>query len=143
MIKRDIFEHNTKLMAKIKTNSLTESDFVLIAKKSQTDIKDISINGIRDNNFFSTKSNNQIFKLREKNFTIVDEIEKNKTFLIWVKEIQKPSLNKASDEYDKYFYETIISLKNNIYSSFDHYINQKYKVEINYKTLDRLKNYFR
>ena len=143
LINRDIFEYNTKLMAKIKTNSLTESDFVQLAKESRTDIEDISINGIRDNNFFSTKSNNQIFKLREKNFTIVDEIEKNKTFLIWVREIQKPSLNKASDEYDKYYYETIIDIKNNIYSSFDFYINQKYKVEINYQTLDRLKNYFR
>ena len=143
LINRDIFEYNTKLMAKIKTNSLTESDFVQLAKESRTDIEDISINGIRDNNFFSTKSNNQIFKLREKNFTIVDEIEKNKTFLIWVREIQKPSLNKASDEYDKYYHETIIGLKNNIYSSFDHYINQKYKVEINYKTLEKLKNYLR
>ena len=143
LINRDIFEYNTKLMAKIKTNSLTESDFVQLAKESRTDIEDISINGIRDNNFFSTKSNNQIFKLREKNFTIVDEIEKNKTFLIWVREIQKPSLNKASDEYDKYYYETIIGIKNNIYSSFEQYINQKYKVEINYQTLDRLKNYFR
>ena len=143
LINRDIFEYNTKLMAKIKTNSLTESDFVQLAKESRTDIEDISINGIRDNNFFSTRSNNQIFQLREKNFTIVDEIEKNKTFLVWVREIQKPSLNKASDEYDKFYYETIIGLKNNIYSSFEQYINQKYKVEINYQTLDRLKNYFR
>ena len=143
LINRDIFEYNTKLMTKIKTNSFTESDFVQLAKESRTDIENISINGIRDNNFFSTKSNNQIFKLREKSFTIVDEIEKNKTFLVWVKEIQKPSLNKASDEYDKYYHETIIGLKNNIYSSFDHYINQKYKVEINYKTLERLKNYLR
>ena len=143
LMNRVIFEYNTKLMAKIRTNSFSKSDFIQLAKTSQADIKDISINGIRDNNFFSTKSNNQIFKLREKNFTIVDEIEKNKTFLIWVKEIKKPSLNKASEEYDKYFYETTINLKNNIYSSFDHYINQKYKVEINYQTLDRLKNYFR
>ena len=49
----------------------------------------------------------------------------------------------ASNEYNKYYQETIIGLKNNIYSSFDHYINQKYKVEINYKTLEKLKNYFR
>ena len=74
LINRDIFEYNTKLMAKIKTNSLTESDFVLLARKSQVGIKNISINGIRDNNFFSAKSNNQIFKLQEKRFTIVDEI---------------------------------------------------------------------
>ena len=130
-------------MAKIKTNSFTESNFVQLAKKGEIDIKDISINGIRDNNFFSTKSNNQIFKLQEKNFTIVDEIEKNKTFLIWVKEIQKSDLDKTSEEYDKYYHETVIGLKNNIYSSFEQYINQKYKVEINYKTLERLKNYFR
>ena len=37
----------------------------------------------------------------------------------------------------------IVCLKNDIYSSFNHYINQKYKVEINYKTLDKIKNYFR
>jgi peptidyl-prolyl cis-trans isomerase D len=143
LINKDIFEYNAKLMAKIKTNSLTESDFVQLVKASGKDIKNISINGIRDNNFFSTKSNNQIFNLHERNFTIVDEFEKNKTFLIWVKKMQKPSLDKTSDEYDKYYHETIIGLKNSIYSSFDNYINQKYKVEINYKTLERLKNYFR
>ncbi len=143
LINRDIIEYNTKLIAKIKTNSLTESDFVQLAKTSQIDIKDISINGISDNNFFSTKSNNQIFKLQENNFTIVGEIEKNKIFLIRVKEIQKPYLDKTSDEYEKYYHETVIGLKNNIYTSFDHFINQKYKVEINYQTLERLKNYFR
>lgn len=143
LINRDIFEYNAKLMTKINTNSFAESDFVKLAKSSQTDIRDISINSIRDNNFFSTKSNKQIFGLREKNFTLVNEIEKNKTFLVWVKEIQKPSLDKTSGEYNKYYHETIIGLKNNIYSSFDHYINQKYKVEINYKTLEKLKNYFR
>ena len=107
------------------------------------DIMDISINNISDNNFFSKKSNRLIFSLGEKSFTLVNEIEKNKTFLVWIKEIQKPSLDKTSDEYNKYYYEAIIGLKNNIYSSFDHYINQKYKVEVNYKTLERLKNYFR
>ena len=143
LINRDIFEYNAKLIAKINTNSFAESDFVKLAKSSQTDIRDITIDGIRDNNFFSTKSNKQIFDLREKSFTLVNEIEKNKTFLVWVKEMQKPGLDKTSDKYDKYYHETIIGLKNNIYSSFDHYINQKYKVEINYKTLEKLKNYLR
>ena len=143
LIDRDIFEYNAKLMTKINSSLFLESDFNKLAKSSQTVVRDISINGIRDNNFFSTKSNKQIFDLRRKNFTLVNEVEKNKTFLVWVKEIQKTSLNESSDEYDKYYQKTIIGLKNNILSSFDHYINQKYKVEINYKTLERLKNYFR
>lgn len=143
LINRDIFEYNTKLITKIKTNSFKESDFIQLADTNQIDIMNISINGIRDNNFFSTKSNNQIFKLREKDFTIVDVIEKNKTFLLRIKKIERPDLNKTSIEYDRYYNETVIGLRNNIYSSFDNYINQKYKVEINYQTLDRLKNYFR
>ena len=94
--------------------------------------------------FFSAKSNNEIFKLQQKSFTIIDEFEKNKTFLIWIKEIDNPiSFNKASSEYDKYYYTSVINLKNNIYSSYDQYINQKYEVEINHQTLKRLKNYFR
>ena len=68
------------------------------------------INGIKDNNFFSTKSNKQIFNIREKSFTLVNETEKNKTFLVWTKEIQKPTLDKTSDEHDKYYHETIIKL---------------------------------
>ena len=143
LINGNIFEYNMKLMSKIKTNSFSESDFAQLAKINQLEKKDISINGISDNSFFSTESNNQIFKLSKKGFTIVSEGEKNKTFLVWLKEIQKANLDKTSDEYDKYYYETVISLKNNIYSSYDHYISQKYKVEINYQTLDRVKNYFR
>jgi len=143
LINRDIFEYNAKLITKINTNSFAKSDFVKLAKSSQSDIRNISINSISDDNFFSTKSNKQIFGLSEKSFTLVNEIEKNKTFLVWIKEIQKRNLHKTSDEYNKYYYETIIGLKNNIYSSFDHYIKQKYKVEVNYKTLERLKNYFR
>ena len=64
-------------------------------------------------------------------------------FLVLLKQIQKPSLNKSLDKYEQYYQETIIGLKNNIYSSYDQYINEKYKVEINYKTLEKLKNYFR
>ena len=143
LINRDIFEYNAKLITKINTNSFAKSDFVKLAKSSRSDIRNISINSISDDNFFSTKSNKQIFGLSEKSFTLVNEIEKNKTFLVWIKEIQKRSLHKTSDEYNKYYYETIIGLKNDIYSSFDHYIKQKYKVEVNYKTLERLKNYFR
>ena len=143
LVDRNIFDYNTRLMTKIKTNTFAVSDFTELANTNQIGIKNISINGIRDNDFFSSNANNQIFKLREKNLIIVEEIKKNKTFLVLVKEVQKVNLNKNSDDYKRYYNEAAINLKNNIYSSFDHYINQKYKVEINYQTLERVKNYFR
>ena len=71
------------------------------------------------------------------------EIDNNRISLINIKEIQKPSFNKNIEEYDKFYYETVINLKNNIYTSYDSYVNQKYKIDINYQTVERLKNYFR
>ena len=34
-------------------------------------------------------------------------------------------------------------MMNNMYSSYDYLLNKKYKVEINQKTLERVKNYYR
>ena len=63
--------------------------------------------------------------------------------MAFIKDVNTAKFEKTLDNFDKYYYETIINLKNNIYSSYDIYINQKYKVDINYQTLDRLKNSFR
>ena len=70
-------------------------------------------------------------------------VQKKEAFLIWLKEIQETKLGNESKDYEKYRYETSIDLKNDIYSTFDYYLNDKYKVEINHQTLERLKNYFR
>ena len=34
-------------------------------------------------------------------------------------------------------------IKDEIYSSYDQFLNQNYKVEINYNTLERTENYFK
>ena len=41
------------------------------------------------------------------------------------------------------FLKTKDNIKNEIYSSYDQYLNKNYKVEINYNTLERTKNYFK
>jgi len=143
LIDKDKFEYNQKLMAKIKTNAFFETDFVKLAKMNNTLIEDIVINGIEDESFFSIELNKEIFKLPEKNFTIVHQTKKDEAFLIWLKKTEKQNLDKDAKNYNKYYTETLTYLKNDIYTSFDNYISQKYKVEINHQTLDRLKNYFR
>ena len=41
------------------------------------------------------------------------------------------------------FAQTKNKIKNEIYSSYDQFLNQNYKVEINYNTLERTENYFK
>ena len=36
-----------------------------------------------------------------------------------------------------------INLRNNLYNSYDFLLYEKYKIEVNENTLDRMKNYFR
>lgn len=134
---------NEKIINKIMKKSFKDRDFLEIANNNSIEIKNFLINGIDDNENFSLQSNIRIFKLKVGNYTIVKEIKKNKTFLVKLTKENLKTLNKNSSEYDKYYQETIIKLKNSIYSSYDSYINEKYKVEINYQALDRLNNYFR
>ena len=39
--------------------------------------------------------------------------------------------------------ETNDSLRDNLYSSYDLLLNNKYKIKVNENTLDRIKNYFK
>ena len=59
-----------------------------------------------------------------------------------IKSNQK-NIIKNSDDYEKYNDEANKTMKNNMYSSYDYLLNKKYKVEINQKTLERVKNYYR
>ena len=142
MINRDIFEYNAKLIAKIKTNSFDEYDLTNLAASNGIKIKNILINGVKDDSFFNTDANNKIFKLPLKSFALVKGGKNNQTFLIRIKKITNTTIEKNSENYEKYRYETLIDLRKNIYASFDQYLDQKYKIEINQQTIERLKNYF-
>ena len=49
---------------------------------------------------------------------------------------------KNSNEFEQYEAKARLNLINKIYQSYDENANQKYKVEINQRTIDRVKNSF-
>ena len=51
-------------------------------------------------------------------------------------------LKKESNEYEQYEAKARLNLINKIYQSHDNNLNEKYKVELNQRTIDRLKNSF-
>ena len=136
------FETNQLLLKKINTNSFNNNDFVNLAQENNIKIEQLEIKNIRDNDFFIKESINEIFGMPINRYTIATNI-KNKNFLIFVKNIKNMRINKNDENYSKLYFETSIKLKNNIYSSYDYYLNDKYKITINQQTVDRLKNYFK
>ena len=53
------------------------------------------------------------------------------------------NISKNSNEFAKYNNQTNKKMRDNMYSSYDYLLNKKYKVKINQKTLERVKNYYR
>ena len=58
------------------------------------------------------------------------------------KESEYKDLDKSSSEFEKYEAKARLNLINKIYKNFDDLLNQKYKVELNQKTIERVKNSF-
>ena len=51
-------------------------------------------------------------------------------------------LNKESNKYEQYEAKARLNLVNKIYQTHDNNLNKKYKVELNQRTIDRVKNSF-
>ena len=56
--------------------------------------------------------------------------------------LTKIKINKTSKDFTNYKSQTNIKLRDNLYSSYDNFLSNKYEIVINQKTLDRVKNYF-
>ena len=56
---------------------------------------------------------------------------------------EQQNISQNSEKFNTISNEASAKNKNNILKSYDYLLNGKYKVVINEKTLDRVKNYFR
>ena len=57
-------------------------------------------------------------------------------------ETEYKTLNMSDNEFEQYKAKARLNLINKIYKFYDESVNQKYKVELNQRTIDRVKNSF-
>ena len=69
--------------------------------------------------------------------------KKNTVYLAYINNIFSNDIVKNDSMIDFYADQSIIQIKDNLYNSYDYIINDKYKVKINQKTLERFKNHFK
>ena len=56
--------------------------------------------------------------------------------------MENVTISEQSEEYKKYLNLSKIKITNGLFNTYDDYIKKKYKIDINYKALDTVKNYF-
>ena len=140
LFEQNKYDYNKDLLLKIQNKNFNNYDFVKLVDNNNL-IKKITINSIKENNFFTSDSIKLLYSLAENNFLLIGDKDNN----IYIAKIENVTTNDLSDKDDLSSYNKLTSnkIRNNLYSSYDLLMNVKYKININQNTLERLKNHFR
>ena len=136
------YKFNKDLMIKISNKNFKESDFTDLAKNYSAEINNIETQSIKDVSMFNSESVKYLYSLSKNSFALITDVNNN-VFLINIKNIYENEISKKSENFDKYNQLTNADIVNNMFNSYDSLLNNKYKIKINEKTLEKVKNYFR
>ena len=139
VFQKNRFEYNRNLLEKITQKKFSNNDFIEMGKGKTQNLK---LNSIRDNKKFEINSVEVLYSLPENSFTLVND-EKNTVYLAKIKKFYNKTINENHDKFNDYANKNNTNIKNSILKSYDLFLNDKYDVTLNKKTLERVKNYFK
>ncbi len=129
------FDYNKDLLSKIKNNNFSDMDF---SKMHNQNFETIILNSIKDVEKFDSNSVKLLYSLPEKSFALIYESEN--IFLAKIRKFINVQFN--SNKYKDIMNEQKNNTKQRLLKSYDELLNDKYKVTLNQKTIERVKNYF-
>ena len=133
------FEFNSDLIKKISEKKFIQNDF---EKLSNNNLSIVQIDSIKDDKKFTIDSIKYLYTKSKNNFALVSDKDNN-IYLIKIIEIEYKNISKNAENFLKYKKQTNDQIKDSINDSYDFFINSKYTIKINEKTLERVKIYFR
>ena len=107
----------------------------------QNKIETMELNSNRDNKKFEINAVKTLYSLPVNSFTLIND-KKNNIYLAKIKRVQNVSINKGNNELKEYKDKQNSNMKNDMLKTYDLFLNKKYDVVINQKTLERVKNFF-
>ena len=133
------FDYNRKIIEEIQSDEFNENKFTEL---SSDKIQSGSINSINDDKLFETNSIKMLYSLPQNSFSLVSNTD-NQIFLVKIKDVIKNTINKQGEEYKGFVNSQNTNNRKSILQSYDTLLNNKYQVQLNQKTIDRIKNYFK
>ncbi len=133
------FDYNRKLFEKIRDKKFNETDF---ATMGQNKIQTIKLDSIKDNNKFEINSVEILYSLPINAFTLIND-EQNNIYIAKIKKIEKKIIDNNDNKIKEYNSKLNSNIKNSMLKSYDLYLNNKYNVTLNQKTIERVKNFFK
>ena len=133
------FDFNRKIIEEIQNKKFNNTKFnELVGSNKQYG----SINTINDNDLFEINSVKMLFALPLNSFALVNNSE-NKIYLVKIISSNKNLFNKEDENYKKFVNAEFTNTRKSILAAYDQLLVSKYQVQLNQKTIDRVKNYFK
>ena len=142
LFERKKYDYNRKILNEISNKKFTQSKFEEIITKNSIKKEKTQINSIEDEKIFTNNSIKLIYSMSQNSFGLVND-ENDNIYIVKIVGINNENISKNSEEFKIYENKSKNKLKDQMYSSYDNFLNEKYKVKINQKTIERVKNYFK
>ena len=139
LVNKSKFEFNSDLIKKISDKKFSQNDFEKLSSKN---LSTVQIDSIKDDKNFTIDSIKYLYTKSKNNFTLISDKDNN-IYLTKIIDIKYKNISKNSESFLQYKKNANDQIKNSISDSYDFFINSKYTIKINEKTLERVKNYFR
>ena len=138
ILQKNKFDFNKKLLEKIQNEKFNDNDFLKLGKEK---VQTTTLNSIKDNKKFEINAVELMYSLPVNSFTLIND-EKNNIYLAKIKKFQSVNVDTNNDDYKKYIDKQNSNSKNTLLKSYDLFLNEKYNVVLNQKTIERVKNFF-
>ena len=135
-------ESNTSLIKDISMGAIDNEKFKKFALDNQLEIKEYKISNLKQNDIFSEGIIKRIFLTKDGDIDLITNNTLTKNFLVLAINTKYKDLKNGSNAYEQYEAKARLNLINQIYQIHDKNLNDKYKVELNQKTIERVKNSF-
>ena len=139
LFQKEKFEFNKSILDQLDKKEFNEVSFKKLAKG---EFEIIQLNSIKDINKFEINSVEILYSLPINTFTLITD-KKDNIFIAKVVSFKDTMISQNSNKFNSISNEASAENRNMILKSYDYLLNNKYKVVVNEKTLDRVKNYFR
>ena len=133
------FDKNRAILEKIQNKEFDNNNFKELAGYS---IEYLTLNSINDIEIFEANSVKMLYSLPLSSFALVND-KKNDIYLVKLVKSKKNSFSETDENYLNFVSNENTNTRKSILQSYDQLLNSKYQVQLNQKTIDRVKNYFK
>ena len=135
-------ESNSAILKEIGISGFGKTEFEKFARKNNLTINDYEISNLKQNDVFTEGIIKRIFLTKDGTANLITNSTLSKNFLVLSIKTNYKKLADKTNDFERYEAKARLRLINQIYKVFDESLNKKYNVEINQRTIDRIKNSF-